>query len=90
MLQRPFILASLSVAVLGAIACSATPVTPTGSGGSSSSTTSGGGGDTSGGLGGNDIIAGTGGAGGTTVKPPAKIDETLPAGFTAETPHGGW
>ncbi len=90
MLQRPFVLASLSVAILGAIACSATPVTPTGSGGSSSSTNSGGGGETSGGLGGNDILAGTGGAGGTPVKPPAKIDETLPAGFTAETTNGGW
>ena len=87
MLQRPLVLASLSLAILGAIACGATPAEPGGSGGSSSSSGSVG---TSGGQGGEDIIAGTGGSGGSTDKPPAKIDETLPAGFTAETANGGW
>ncbi|APR79135.1 Multiple EGF-like-domain protein 3 precursor [Minicystis rosea] len=41
-------------------------------------------------MGGGLITVGSGGAGGSMVKPPAKIDETLPPGFTAETSYGGW
>ena len=43
-----------------------------------------------GGLGGAVFTTGAGGSGGSVDKPPAKIDETLPAGFTAETANGGW
>lgn len=90
MLQRPLVLASLSLAILGAVACGTTPIATGGNGGSSSSSGSGSGGvGTSGGQGGDEIIVGSGGSGGSD-KPPAKIDETLPAGFTAETTNGGW
>ncbi|MDI1479314.1 fibro-slime domain-containing protein [Polyangium sp. y55x31] len=90
MLRRPFLFASLSVAILGSIACSAGSAGPGGSGGSSG----GSGGASSGGSGGEGglILAGSGGSGGGggPDKPPAKIDEVLPPGFTAETTYGGW
>lgn len=86
MLRRPLALL-LGVSLLGFIACSAAP--PGEPAGSASSTGVGGGAATSG-TGGEIILSGSGGSGGSIEKPPAKVEETLPPGFTAETNFGGW
>src|SRR5689334_20247617 len=89
MLRQTLFYTYLSVAILGSIACSASPpASSSGSGGNTSSSSSGMGGEASG-VGGDFNPAGTGGGGGTT-NPPPKIEETLPDGFTAETGFGGW
>jgi fibro-slime domain-containing protein len=93
MLRRPLALLTLGASFFGLIACSADdPVQPSGSASGSGGSASGSGGAAamSGGTGGEIILSGVGGGGGSVDKPPAKIEETLPPGFTAETTYGGW
>jgi fibro-slime domain-containing protein len=92
MIQRPFIFFTLGASLLGLMACSASSGASGGSGGGGSGGTNSTGSQTSGGVGGDiGLTVGSGGAGaGPDEKPPAKIEETLPPGFTAETTFGGW
>lgn len=94
MVRRPLILLTLGILLLGLFACSADdPAGVKGSGGSGTGNGTGSSASaTTGGEGGDLILtsSGSGSGGDPGDKPPAKIEETLPPGFTAETGNGGW
>jgi fibro-slime domain-containing protein len=87
---RPLSRLALVPSLLALAACSAGGA-PNTDGIASGGTDSGSGAGPNGGSSGTGImIGGSGGGGGIVEKPPAVIEETLPAGFTAETANGGW
>lgn len=86
-----FLPAGLLAGVLALSGCGADDARTTPGGSNAGGTSSGNGGNSSNGngVGGLPLLDDEGSGGSVSQRPPAKIEETLPAGFTAEL-QGGW